>query len=374
MLCNCSAHADPAAELSPSLLNRALLIDRLLAPSGIRVFLYSPGDVTAAGAVAGYTVDGHDLVAAEHPVPRVNANWTYGTRRLIDRGMGYRRFKRWTRENGIEIYVPYAFSELVSNKLKAYAVVREHDAQLHPHTENLTGSTRQIDEFVERSGMAFVKPRAGNKGNRIFVVRRIPEGHSLTYYEDAAKRLFSPISLEAALGMIEVAAARKRYVVQEGVESLRYEGSVFDVRVVMVHDASRWHSILETRLAPRESDLSNVFQGGSIQVTEELLDVLLGESAGRQLAGRIRSVSHRVAEHLERDFPSALMELGLDFVLDRDLGLHLVEVNAKPGVAGFGSETRIFDWKAEDELHYERWLRPHVEHLAAFLRAKVEAA
>jgi hypothetical protein len=66
------------------------------------------------------------------------------------------------------------------------------------------------------------------------------------------------------------------------------------------------------------------------------------------------------------------MELGLDLVLDRDLGIHLVEINAKPGLSGWASETRIFDWKAEDQAYYDRSVRPHIRHLANFLRSKIK--
>jgi hypothetical protein len=149
---------------------------------------------------------------------------------------------------------------------------------------------------------------------------------------------------------------------------------VFDVRVVLVNDGSRWHAILETRLAPLDSDLSNVFQGGSIQITEEVLAAALGEEAGRATEQEIRRVSHGLAEHLEAKFPGQLIEIGLDLVLDAERRIHLIEVNSKPGAAGFGSENKIFDWQAEDEPYYERWVRPHARHLASFLRAKVEGS
>ena len=374
ILCNCSTELDPKEQLSPSLVNRALMMDELLAPAGIRLFLFSPQSVDDSDEVEGYRVEGHDFVPDRRPVPAVNANWTYGTRRLIDKGMGYKRFKRWTSENQIGIYVPYTFSEMVSNKKKTYEVLREYDENLHPHTEDFSGSRAQVGVFFERSDVVFVKPRAGNKGNKIFVLRRVPEGISLKYYEEGNQRFLSPLTLDAALGVIETEASEKRYVVQDGVESLRFEGAVFDVRVVMVNDGQRWHSILETRLAPIDSDLSNVFQGGSIQVTEELFAALFGEEEGHALGQRVREVSHGVAEYFESRFPSQLMELGFDFVLDGNRGMHLVEVNAKPGVAGFGSENKIFDWKTEDEHYYEKWVRPHVKHLAAFFRAKVERA
>lgn len=374
LLCNCSIQADPKEELSPSLVNRAFLIDRLLRPSGIAVFLYSPHDVSSIAEVPGFLVEGDELVASREPVPRVNANWTYGTRRLINQGMGYNRFKRWTRENDIEIYVPYGFSEVVSNKRKAYEIVREYNTGLHPHTEDYTGSAAQIQSFLDRTGALFIKPRSGNRGNNIFVLRKTPDGYSLKYYDQGSSRQFPPLTLEAAAGVIGVAAGQKSYIIQEGIESARFDGAVFDIRVVMVNDGSRWHSILETRLAPRNSDLSNVFQGGSIRVTESILLELFGEADALILEKEIRRVSHGVATHFDKLYPGKLMEMGFDFLLDCDRKLHLIEVNAKPGVAGFGSETKLFEWKPEDEVHYERWVYPHVTHVAAFLKSKVEEA
>lgn len=372
LLCNCSADEDPKEQLSPSIVNRAMMIDEILAPDGIHLFLFSPKDVSTASEVSGFRVEGHDLVAAKQPVPRVNANWTYGTRKLLKQDMGYNGFKRWTRENQIRVYVPYEFSELVSNKRKAYDAVREDFPGLHPHTEDYTGSPIQIGSFLDRSEVAFIKPRAGNKGNRIFVLRKAGAEYSMKYYDDGEQRLFSPIPLDSAMRMVDIGAGSKSYVIQEGIESLRYDGAVFDVRVVMVNDGSAWHSILETRLAPPDSDLSNIFQGGSIQVTEDLFESMFGEDDGRALTEEVRRVAHGVAERLELLYPGDLMELGFDFVLDTARSPHLVEINAKPGIAGFGSETKIFDWKEEDEHYYRKWVYPHVTHLASFLRKKAQ--
>jgi hypothetical protein len=74
--------------------------------------------------------------------------------------------------------------------------------------------------------------------------------------------------------------------VQAGIESLRYEGAVFDVRVVMVNDGRDWHALFESRLAPPGSSLSNVYQGGTIHVTRELLAAIVGESESRVVEER----------------------------------------------------------------------------------------
>jgi len=178
ILCNCSDKSDPTSQLSPSIINRAFLIDRALRSAGIEVFLYSPVELSAddtvgRSRVAGFRVEGDTLTPAQRVIPRVNASWTYRTRKLIDRGMGYRPFQKWAKAQGLSVFVPFGFAEMVSDKRRAFTVVNECLPGLHPHTEDYIGSPRQIEAFFERSGIVFLKPRAGNRGNQIFVLRRV---------------------------------------------------------------------------------------------------------------------------------------------------------------------------------------------------------
>ena len=69
MFCNCTMNADPKKTLSTSQINRAFLIDRLLAASGAGLFLCSPRGVTAADQVVGYLVEGDGFVRATRPLP-----------------------------------------------------------------------------------------------------------------------------------------------------------------------------------------------------------------------------------------------------------------------------------------------------------------
>ena len=77
---------NPVQILSPSLLNRTIMLGEDLSQDGIELFLFSPRDVTRQGKVSGYVVKGREFRPDKKPVPRMNANWTYGTRKLIDRG------------------------------------------------------------------------------------------------------------------------------------------------------------------------------------------------------------------------------------------------------------------------------------------------
>ncbi len=376
LMCNCSSGRHPFDELSPSLVNRAILLGEAFEGSDIEVFLYSPRDVEEQGGervCAGWLVRGRDLVPTRGPVPRVNANWTYGTRKLLNQGMGYRRFKRWVEEAGIGVFVPYAFSELVSNKLEAYRLAEAFRPGLHPRTEDYLGTGFQAESFLADADLVFLKPRAGNKGDRIFVLRRDGDAFRLDYYEGGEQRSLGPVPLSSALGVLNARASEKAYVIQTGISSIRHEGAVFDVRVVVVNDGKDWHALLETRRAPSGSDLSNVFQGGSIHVTEDLLASVLGDETSAAVLADVRETALAMAAFLEPKFPDQLIEFGLDLVIDAAQRIWLIEINAKPGMAGYGSEHRIFEWKEEDAAAYDRWVRPHVRHLAGFLRARLDA-
>ena len=100
VLCNLEAHRDPLEQPSPSVINRAYLIDELLAPEGHSCLSLLAEGRRPLPATRSGTLQKGTPVAVRQPVPRVNANWSYATRRLLRHGMGYQPLKRWLRERG----------------------------------------------------------------------------------------------------------------------------------------------------------------------------------------------------------------------------------------------------------------------------------
>lgn len=365
---------NPRVRLSPSIINRVALIDAAFRESDMRVFFYSPKHITSMSTkVPGYVLEGEEFIPTTGAIPRVNGNWTYQTRRLLDKGMGFNRFVNWVEEQQVEIYVPYAFSELVVNKYETYKLVQAYHETLHPHCEPYRRSPRQLEYFAERGDLTFIKPRNGNKGDRIVTLRREANGFSVKYYETGAQKLFTAKTLSASSDFIrDLTKGRTRYIIQRGVETLRYEGSVFDFRVIMLNDGRIWNWFHEARLSSKGSDLSNVSQGGVSLMTESLLFHVLGNEAGSQTLYELKSQSFGLASYLESIHPGDLMEIAFDFVLDREAKLHLIEINTKPGLPGVGFENSIFDKRPEQEPLFELWVYPYAACLARFLRTKVE--
>ena len=367
---------DPSRRrLSPSVINRVALMDEQLRKAGMRLLCYSPSHITPGDPqVPGYLFEDRRFIATRATIPDVNGNWTNRTRRLIDRGMGYQAFARWAETRHLGIYVPHAFSELVGNKLETYKLVRGFHATLHPHCEPYAQSERQLEYFIENGRVTFIKPRAGSQGDRIVTVRRDASGLSVTHYRDGKRRRHEAKTVKAATEFIRLLTeGKKRYLIQHGVEALRYDDSAFDIRVVMLNDGLAWSWVHEARLSPAGSDVSNVHQGGRSVLSEDLLVDLLGAEAAQQSMYELKSESFGLMAYLERLHPGEILEVAFDFTLDREARWRLLEINTKPGLAGIGADVTIYDKRPEDEPLFEHWVYPHVAPLARFLQAKVES-
>jgi len=366
---------DTSKRLSPSVVNRVALIDETLRASGMRLFLYAPHHIVPAeDTVAGFFFDNGKFVPARAAIPSVNGNWTHRTRRLLDQGMGYREFGLWAEARGMGIYVPHAFSELIGNKHETYKLVRGFHETLHPHCEVYSGKTRQLEHFLDTGRVVFLKPRAGSKGDRIITLARDGAGLAVTYYHDGERKSRTAKSLRDAAKSVAALIAKKskRYIIQHGVETMRHDGSTFDIRVTMLHDGDQWQWLHEVRLARVGSEVSNVKQGGRTVITEELLFELLGSETAQRTLYELKNESFGLAAYLEQLHPGDILEVAFDFVIDREGGLRLLEINTKPGLAGIGADVSLFRKRPEHEPLFERWVYPHTRALARFLMRKVE--
>jgi hypothetical protein len=365
---------DRTRRLSPSVINRVALIDGSLRDAGLRLFVYGPQHVDPAqGRVPGWLFENRTYLPAAAEIPRVNGNWTHRTRRLLERGMGYSQFARWADERRVGIYVPHAFSELLGDKHETYKLVRGFHETLHPHCELYTRSERQLEYFVETGRLTFLKPRTGSKGDRIVTVRRDETGLSVTHYEAGGRRHRAARTVgEAAEYVRGLISGERKYIIQHGVETLRHDGSTFDIRVTMLHDGRAWHWLHEVRRSPEGSDVSNVRQGGKTVVTEDLLFDLMGAERAQEMLYELRNESFGLAAYLERLHPGDILEVAFDFAIDREGRLRLLEVNTKPGLAGIGADVSIYDKRPEQEPLFERWVYPHARHLARFLAEKAQ--
>ncbi len=366
-------NTNPIERLSAGLFNRVMLIDQVLKKDGHRLFYYSPKHIRSSlEPVPGYLIEERRFVSTRAEIPKVNGNWTYGTRQLLEQGMGYQAFADWSQENQVEVYVPLEFSELVANKLETFRLISLFRNDLHPYTEPYRQSVNQLQHFMERNDLVFLKPRAGNKGDQIISLRQQGKDFLIKYFSGGAQQKFKAATISEAQAFVkDITDGTNRYVIQEGIESLRLGQRVFDLRVIMLFDGARWDWIHEGRLSAENSDLSNVSQGGLSVPAEDLLIESVGPDSASLVMHNLRDISFELAEHLNTLHPGAIMEVAFDFVVGSDMKLQLVEINTKPGLASIGFSQSIVELDPNQEALFEQWVYPHTNSLAQFLASKL---
>lgn len=244
---------------------------------------------------------------------------------------------------------------ILGNRLMGkWAVYRSlsSDQRLRPYLPSTCKleNPAQLLEWLDRDGQVIAKPDGGTQGRGIVLLRRHDKG-----YEAAGRNgrnLAFTHSFAKDQAMLDWLFPRlnKQYLLQTFLNLTKEDGGVFDIRSLVQKNANGgWsHTGMAVRLGEHGSVTANLHSGGTAAPAAEFLNGEFGEDSAGRLISQLRSLSLIVAEALERYY-GRLAELGIDFGVDRQARLWIIEVNSKPGRAVFHS---IKDKRA-------RWLSLH---------------
>lgn len=198
----------------------------------------------------------------------------------------------------------------------------------------------QLDEWLRaHDGEAFLKPRNGTHGKRTLHVKWHPSRDEVRVMgrngrNAVFRRRFS--TKQAALDWIDRFAGKRPFLIQPYLQLISSSGEPFDVRVLMQKNADgEWGLTgMAVRAGRKDSLTSNLHGGGTAHRALPYLTRELGESAGKAAANEIRKLSLLIPAYLETRF-GRLAELGLDYGVDRQGNVWVLEVNSKPGRTSF---------------------------------------
>lgn len=222
-------------------------------------------------------------------------------------------------------------------KLQVARWLRE-DRDIHrylPPSAPLRDSGQLLQWLGDYPCGLFLKPDGGMQGRGAMKLNLLAND-SLLHIE-GRNRTNQPFSLSCspqdALEQIRlVVSGGGRYVIQPYLQLSDPEGRPFDLRVLVQKDGrGRW-SVTGSALrrgAPG-SITSNLHGGGEALPAAPLLNHWFGSDRADLLLPELTAISLRVATLLE-ERAGRLVELGLDYGLDRSGRFWLLEANSKPG-------------------------------------------
>lgn len=224
-------------------------------------------------------------------------------------------------------------------------------------------SLEDLMELLDIYGTVYVKPDRGTYGSGVMrVERRLvhlspseqPPDYGYTGTEEddgeteatAAPKLMyilryakdaevynTPEELDAALSSL---IKGRMYLIQQGIDLLKYQGRPFDLRVLTQKNLQgAWETTgLLGRVAAPHKVITNYHSGGSIVPVEDLFRQHMAPDERTATIQQLKSLGVRIGEQLETAYPG-LKELGLDVAMDQHHDLWLLEVNTLPSIIVF---------------------------------------
>jgi glutathione synthase/RimK-type ligase-like ATP-grasp enzyme len=253
------------------------------------------------------------------------------------------------------------FRKLALDKHLTYSKLSEMsiDGLNCPYTEKFSRSG--VVPFLADRSNCILKPRFGSGGTGIIRIDKTPTGYALKFSEETAHATESDLIKTILEIRSRMKTLDRSYVIQELVDVPTYRDSVFDVRVIYQRGSNG--EPLRTGMAVRQAApnriTSNLHKGGNRATLSQTLTEVFGQDLNGPIADSIRESARKVFEFMDSEV-GPIGEVGMDFLIDRTGGIHLIEVNSIPGRSLFEILPSI----------KERAIRRPVEYAAHLLNKK----
>lgn len=280
----------------------------------------------------------------------------------------YRRLalnKNW-RDHFLTVIGDNLFYNYYFNKWEMYQwFSKNKEMSIYFPETTLYSSSNDIQAMLNKYGKLYAKPIASSGGKG--VIQIYSEGEKIVYkYRD--KGVNQQICFDTISSAKEYGAKlikEKKYILQQPIELMKYQGNIFDIRCMMLRNSkNKWDcSGIVGRIASKGGIASNAHSGGTPTKIDVLLRKYLGYSISQSEAikNELKSVSVKAAECLDSYGIKAAV-LGIDIGLDKDGKLWIIEINIRyPGLDIF---TFIGDYRMVDKTKTSLML--YGKHLAGF--------
>jgi hypothetical protein len=180
--------------------------------------------------------------------------------------------------------------------------------------------------------LVFLKSFNGSKGEEVLSIKKEKKLFRLNYFDYEAKEI-ELADVKDLEEFIENFIGNEKYIIQQGIKLLKYEGRSFDLRVLLQKDESgNWKSTYNAaRIAKGKSTITNHATGGDIIIYEDIYPHLKSSLSEESLpdSNKLAKISMEIASYIEKEF-GVFGEIGMDIGIDIHGDLWIIEANAKP--------------------------------------------
>ncbi|MFF2888854.1 YheC/YheD family protein [Paenibacillus sp. NPDC057967] len=217
--------------------------------------------------------------------------------------------------------------------------------------------------LASHGGSAIIKPAAGMQGRGVILIRQGLWNDALSIKgRTRSNRPFERIlpNLAELSDRLSRFMGDSPFLIQPYLQLRDREGRPYDIRALIQKDGSgKWRITGEAARIGRSGSLtSNLHGGGEVMDSFALLSANFGKPMAERLIREIHTISGHTAIRLEHGF-GRFGELAMDFGIESDGSIWLLEVNSKPGREAFrqtGPDT-VYAMSIERPIRYARYLK-----------------
>ncbi len=343
------------------IMHRASVLAPELAKYDYKLICYSPMNVNKEEkTITGYILENNEFKKACVSMPKINYDFCIGPDDLNV----YTKLHSWALDQGYKFYPTKVMRKLAQDKLLAAQILSKFDKSTVPYIEIFNGSIDQVKTYFLKFSTVFIKPRYGARGNKILVVKSENNKFLVQYYVDTRKQTTYFLTLPECVSYINDMVNNEKYIIQEAVDVVLYEDSVFDIRVIIFNEGEKWYFLSEVRIGIESSEISN--NGGTAIPIEFLEKIFSKEEASRTME-KIKEITINLTIFLSKECDELINELAFDVMIDKSANIYFAEINTKPGLAGLAKYNDFFNMTDYEKNFYEKLSVKHGHYLAKSL-------
>lgn len=363
---------------------RAITIAEYLKQFDIPVFLYSPATTNfKKNRADGYLLNDHHMIKHNLPVPMINADWVMNVRAYLQRhSIDFDAYQTWKMQNNRKFYASDLIASFAGNKKKTYQELQAIEGLKQPETEDVDNLEKQLADFLTRHDMIFLKPQFGHRSQKVLVVEKKQGKLFLTYYPEQME-VFKDLKIQFFDNYKSLYAATQKlidkqwYIIQQGIDVLRQNENPLQVRTLLVNNGYGWELQEIIYVGLSGTHISNQpHHNDSDLILKDWLDKSLPKKQAKDLYQHLHDLSYKIADLCENKFPHQTNEFAIDWVMDHQFNLYLLEINTKPSIISptVYRKTHPSIILLEEEEGYRQFLHPYAVASAKFLQARLKEA
>lgn len=328
---------------------------------GVRVFVFCPDDASTVRGDDGSfdRIQGYDYSKSD--------GWRIGTFPLPDLiydrclyGIGEdlaSAFLSRLLKQGSKLWARNLPGKLIIHQfLKRYAALKPH----LPATIRYTGGESLSRAFLTFGNGIFMKPSGGSHGRHTLRLSFIDNHKVRLQGRDHRNQMFEhKITIQQMDDWVRQFTGKRRFIMQPFLRLINCRGNPYDVRSLVQKNKHGVWSItgLAVREGPEHGLTSNLHGGGTAYPALTYLTANFGVEEAKKILKTIRHLSTHLPPLLEEGF-GRLGELGIDFGVDTQGRVWILEVNSKPGRRAFTltGDAHAARLSVEHPIQYTRYL------------------